>query len=320
MNRLGQPIALKKGVHHALDDFLHLFKDVANGPTPIAELVPLLASVVGHHDTSRLGAGGVWFVPNHVSRRLGYKLGPVVWRYKWPASIKQQLVTEDNPNGTITNSDLELAGDLLHLQALVQYCDVRERTVLSKTDNLKALFWQRKGSVTTDACTSHLLRLFGLHQHFHKYVPHFDYLSGPSNPLADAFSCHFYLSNNALLTHLKSLNPQKQPFQMLRLKPSVISSVILALQKKQCRKESLLVEPKPPKQLGPSGKSSVLSWPLIPYSKPSKTKYQSYKSLDNVFKQECLHPKAVPSVLDWLRITYGTLAKRSLEWGPKIPG
>ena len=242
VKRLGQRITLKKGVHQALNDFRYLVEDIANQPTRIAELVPLLASAVGHHDASGLGAGGVWFVPNHVSRRLGYKSGPVVWRYEWPDTIKQQLVTTDNPNGTITNSDLELAGGLLHLQALVQYCDIRERTVLSKTDNLNTLFWQQKGSATTDACPSHLLRLFGLHQCLHQYVPRFDYLSGPSNPLADALSCHFHLSNNALLTHLKSLNPQKQPFQMLRLKPSVVSSVILALQKKPCRKESLLVE------------------------------------------------------------------------------
>ena len=320
VNRFGQRIALKKGVHDALSDFRYLFEDVANRPTRIAELVPLLASAVGHHDASGLGAGGVWFVPNHVARRHGYKSGPVVWRYEWPDSIKKNLVTMDNPNGTITNSDLELAGGLLHLQALVQYCDVRERTVLSKTDNLNALFWQRKGSATTDACPSYLLRLFGLHQRFHRYVPRFDYLSGPSNPLADALSRLFHLSNNSLLTHLRSLTPQKQPFQMLRLKPSVVSSVILALQKKPCRKESLLVVPKQPKLHGRSGKSSVLNWPSIPYSKPSRTKYQSYKSLDNAFAQECLHPKEVPSALDRLRITYGTLARRSLEWGPKIPG
>ena len=318
-NRIGQRIALKKGVHHALDDFRYLFQDIANRPTRIAELVPLLTSAIGHHDASGLGAGGVWFVPPHISKQLGYNNRPVVWRVEWPNFIKTQLVTPDNPNGTITNSDLELAGGLLHLQALVQYCDVRERTVLSKTDNLSTLFWQRKGSATTDSCPSHLLRLFGLHQRFHRYVPRFDYLSGPSNPLADALSRHFHLSNNALLTHLQSLSPQKQPFQMLRLKPSVVSSVTLALQKKQCRKESLLVVPKPPKQPGHNGKNSVLSWPSIPYSKPSKTKYQSYKSLDNVFEQESLHPKEIPSALDRLRITYGTLAKRSLEWGPKIP-
>ena len=36
VNCLGQRIALKKGVHHALDDFRHLFEDVANRPTRIA--------------------------------------------------------------------------------------------------------------------------------------------------------------------------------------------------------------------------------------------------------------------------------------------
>ena len=41
-----------------------------------------------------------------------------------------------NPNGTLTNLDLELAGGLLHLDALVQAFDVRERTALYKGDNL----------------------------------------------------------------------------------------------------------------------------------------------------------------------------------------
>ena len=107
---------------------------------------------------------------------------------------------------------------------------------------------------------------------------------------------------------------------MLQLKPSVVSSVILALQKKPCKKVTLLVAPKPLKQLGSNGKSSVLAWPSIPYSKPSRTKYLSYKSLDDIFEQESLRPKEIPSALDQLRITYGTLAKYSLEWGPKTLG
>ena len=49
---------------------------------------------------------------------------------------------EDNPNGTITNSDLELAGGLLHLEALTQAFDITKRTVLSEGDNLSATFWE----------------------------------------------------------------------------------------------------------------------------------------------------------------------------------
>jgi len=43
------------------------------------------------------------------------------------------------PTDTITNSDLELAGGILHLDAIAQYFDVRECTLLSKTDNLATL-------------------------------------------------------------------------------------------------------------------------------------------------------------------------------------
>ena len=41
VHHLGQRIVLKKGLHHALDDFHHLFENIANQPTSIAELVPL---------------------------------------------------------------------------------------------------------------------------------------------------------------------------------------------------------------------------------------------------------------------------------------
>ena len=52
--------------------------------------------------------------------------------------MQEQLITEANPHGTITNSDLELAGGLLHLEAAAQCFDVRGRTLLSRTDNLAA--------------------------------------------------------------------------------------------------------------------------------------------------------------------------------------
>ena len=86
-----------------------------------------------------------------------------MWRLKWPQHVIDRLVSDDNPDGDISNSDLELAGGLLHLEALAQTFDIRERTVLSKTDNLNSLFWQRKASATTDKVPAHLLRLFGFH-------------------------------------------------------------------------------------------------------------------------------------------------------------
>ena len=70
------------------------------------------------------------------------------------------LVIDVNPGELVTNSDLELAGGLLHFEALAQTFDIHKRTVLSKTENFNTLFWQIAGSVTTDKVPAHLLRLF----------------------------------------------------------------------------------------------------------------------------------------------------------------
>ena len=157
----GKWIALRKGTHNAIADFRWLLTNISSRPTRIAEIVPLKASALGHHDASELGAGGAWFPHTTLTPRIPYKPLPILWRYEWPQTIKSKLQTASNPTGTITNSDLELAGGLLHLDALAHTYDIRESTVLSKTDNLATLFWQRKGSTSTDKVPAYLLRLFG---------------------------------------------------------------------------------------------------------------------------------------------------------------
>ena len=112
----------------------------------------------------------------------------IVWRCEWPKHIQDALVTEKNLLGTLTNSDLELAGSLLHLEAIANNFDMRERTILSKMDNLATLYWQRKGSATTTTQPAHLLQLFRIHQCYHCYMPRHDNIPGKSNPLANESS------------------------------------------------------------------------------------------------------------------------------------
>ena len=80
----------------------------------------------------------------------------MLWRLEWPEFITRQLVTDKNPGGIITNYDLELAEGLLHLDAIAQTFDMRERTVLSKGDNLNTTFWERKG-ISDSTATSLVL-------------------------------------------------------------------------------------------------------------------------------------------------------------------
>ena len=144
-----------------LGDFRWIAQDLASRPTRIAELIPLSPSAEGHHDaagSSGTGAGGAWLPGEDLEPREGWTAGvPVAWRYQWSDWVTRQLVTADNPDGAITNSDLELAGGIFHLEALAQTFDTRERTVVSKGDNLNTMFWERKGSTTTNSPPAYLL-------------------------------------------------------------------------------------------------------------------------------------------------------------------
>ena len=312
-------LALDKGVHHALDDFRWIHDNISTRPTRIAELVPLPPVAEGHHDASGHGAGGIWFPSAVLPPREGIVAAtPVVWRYEWPPCISSKLKTDKNPTGTISNSDLELAGGLIHLECISQCYDVRERTVLSKGDNLSTTFWERKGSTSTNSPPAYLLRQFGMHQRFHRYVPRFDYISGPSNPIADSLSRKFSLNWTDQLSDIIPFIPQHALPQVWTPSKHITSAVISALLRRQSNRESLRVEPKVQSQLGPSGKSSQVSWASTPFSKPTATKYSSYKSSPYEFNAANYRPVEIPSGLDRLKITYGTLRRRSSTWGPKI--
>ena len=60
LRKKGQ-IALKKGVHQALNDFCWMSNEITSRPTRIAELIPLLPSILGDHDACKDGAGGILF-------------------------------------------------------------------------------------------------------------------------------------------------------------------------------------------------------------------------------------------------------------------
>lgn len=319
-DRDGHRINLSRGVHQALEDFRWMAQDISTRPTRIAELVPLASSAEGHHDASGAGAGGIWFPGQDLTPRTGFSARvPVVWRLRWPDYITARLITDDNPSGTITNSDLELAGGLLHLDCLAQTFDIRERTCVSKGDNLNTTFWERKGSTTTNSAPAFLLRLFGIHQRFHRYVPRFDYLPGSSNHVADALSRDFDTPLASLTRSLSPLFSQTAGCQVWTPPNRLVSAIISALLRKQSPKEFLLAAPAPPSPHGSSGSTSPLTWASTPFSKPSKTKYQSFKSSSTEFVAASLQPAAVQFGLDRLKITYGQLPRRSSPWGPKTP-
>ena len=322
-------IALHKGVHDALRDMRWLQKDLAQRPTRLYELVPLTPSLEGDHDASGYGAGGVLLPKPHTVPRPAAAASasdpdqrphPVLWRVPFPDDLVANLVSWKNPHGTVTNSDFELAGGLLHHEAAAQCYDIRERTLLSRTDNTPTLFWQRKGSTSTQGPASYLLRNQAIHQRYHRYVDRHDFLAGIKNPMADDASRLFDLSDSQLLAHFELHYPQSRSWRLFPLRSEMISSVTSALRRKTCEPASLLSAPQLPMATGLSGTSSALSWPSTPYSQISKTPSYSSRSSPSATGTAPLPPKETPSDLGPLRMPYGQLARRSRQWGPTTPG
>jgi hypothetical protein len=108
-------IRLSAGVHDALDNFRWLHRDLATRPTRLYEIVPSKPTLIGSHDASGHGAGGVWFpTASAVPRQAQYwepsrppdgpqvtappaVAAPVVWRTQFPPDIVADLVSFSNP-------------------------------------------------------------------------------------------------------------------------------------------------------------------------------------------------------------------------------
>ena len=63
----------------------------------------------------------------------------MVWRMPFPKDIVEFLVSWTNPQGTVNNSELELAGGVVHIDCVSQCFVVKGRTTLLRTNNMAGL-------------------------------------------------------------------------------------------------------------------------------------------------------------------------------------
>lgn len=126
-------------VRAALNDWDQLAQELQIRPMPIACLVPHAPSYLGAVDASADGCGGFW-----LATKFG-QLQPTVFRFKFPDNITQQVVMFDNPSGTLSNSDLELAALVLGADILSAIAPTYAASAFLASDNTPAVSWVHKG-------------------------------------------------------------------------------------------------------------------------------------------------------------------------------
>jgi hypothetical protein len=282
-------------VRHALLDLKTLIKSLAARPTHVNELGFSNEDYVGYCDASAFGAGGVWF-----SGRLS--ITPTVWRVQWPHDITTNVVSDSNPTGTITNSDLEMAGVLIHQMVLEQLVDMRHKRSVIHCDNSPSVSWATRMSARGKSPTiaHRLLRGLAMRQRTtHSACPVVIHIPGVENTLADVASRRIneidslspilgpfnpnLLPNVTFLTYFAARFPLPQPscWQIAIPNPELLSNVISTLrgQRLQMQRWTLLpgllagnngchmsecASSIRSSEMSPSQSSSNRSWPLPP--------------------------------------------------------
>lgn len=304
-------VRIDKHMRAHLHDFALLTHDLHSRPTHVAELVPEDPIAIGCHDASGMGMGGVWFA--HGKR-------PILWRQPFPKTIQNDLVSWENPSGSISNSDLELAGGIAHADVLAQAGDIRHRTIALLGDNIATTSWLQKGSHTTKGPSAYLLRVASFHQRHHRYCFSADYIPGPANVMADDASRLWHLSDDELLSHFNAMYPQTAPWQMLHLRSPMNSALITSLQRKPAELAPILNELPATTVLGKFGKPFAPTWADHHSWKTWTTQSRCSKSSPNATGTVGTPKTVNPYAIGQWKKPYAALARRWPAWGPPTPG
>jgi len=173
---------LTNAAHQAIKDWITLLPVAMKHPTPCKDLVPAPADFLGYCNALQAGAGGVWF-------GLAKKLPPIIWRVEFPPEIRRQVVTQNNPTGSISNLDLEMTGLLLQWIVLESVTKLAHAHVACWCDNTPTVAWATKLLSTKAIKAAQILRILALCMLHCRVSPlTMLHIAGDTNKVADFVS------------------------------------------------------------------------------------------------------------------------------------
>ena len=257
----------------ALQDWRQLIREAARECTHSRELVPGAAAYRGTLDASGEGAGGVW-LPGTES------IAPIVWRYQWPPNIVAELITEDNPGGTITNSDLEMAAEVLGWLVLEGCVPLRWKHVGVCSDNSPTVAWATRWASRKSMAANRLLRVLATRLRVRRASPLVTkHIAGDRNTLSDIPSRSFgykkewhFVNDMDFLTFFNATFPlpNKNSWTGFRLTNAVAMKVTSELLTRGSSMAEWRRLPKLGRKYGKNGKStaeiseSLSTWTAAP--------------------------------------------------------
>jgi hypothetical protein len=221
--------------------------------------------------------GGTWIPSNPTTP-------PLMWRLPFSRDIQNLLISSDNPNGTLINSDQEQLALVCHPDILTSCHDIREHTFCALPNNTAAVSRERRGSTSVNVPSAYLCRLASIHQHTHRYRFNVDYLPGPLNVMADDLSRRWDLSDSQLLAYFNATYPQTQSWKLCHPRPALTLTTMKALSMQHCEPASLMADKQLPTPTGKSGPTFVCNTTWTPTCAKDPMQYTGSKFSRSEYK------------------------------------
>ena len=175
-----------KWLYDTISAIRTFLRDTACTPTKCKQLVPGYPHFIGIDDSSGHGVGGI--VVGEVDACI-----PTVFRLEWPQSIRDNLVSDENPNGSITNSDLEMAGLLLLWLVMEEVCpDLAMKHAALFSDNQPTVCWVARLASKNSVLAMYMLQILAYRLKLSKTSPLIPlHIKGDHNAITDIPSRSF---------------------------------------------------------------------------------------------------------------------------------
>jgi hypothetical protein len=305
-NRITLTALLKAMLH----DWLVLADTMTKYPVPIHALVPRAPDIVTATDASRVGMGGFWLQPSpHTPQHI-----PVLWRTAFDTDIQSQLITAANPNGTITNSDLELAAIITGTSLANHHLPIAHPSILVASDNIPAVTWCKKGSTSSTTPAAFLLHLLANTRRAAPYTVQPLYIPGHTNQIADCCSRLLHLPDDAFLEYMNQRFPVQPSWTLVHPSKEQVLLMKSALFKKLLRLASPPELSEQETQHGTYGKTSATTSTKTPHWPISMIPFHFCSSLLNDTGWARLLPVEIKSVLERWKAPFVPLGRRFPHW------
>ena len=253
-----------KPLQQALVETCTFLRDSINDPTHCSSLVTGWPDFVGICDASKHGVGGI------VVGEL-QAAPPTVFRLEWPPDIQAALVSESNPTGMISNSDLKCAGLVLVCLLVEATVDNLEAArVALYSDNSPSVSWIQRIALRRSPIAMQLIRALALRLQLRKASPLTTlHVAGEQNQMTDIpsrsfgsnpkWACNTDTAFASLYNSMFPL-PSQSSWNVFRFSSVVVTRITSILLMQPSTMDEWRHLPRLGRCIGPLGPSSSHLW------------------------------------------------------------